>query len=92
MLSAQGGVATTSKGVKVSQTVAQQGAIGTSSAKKVILSQGFQQSKISNTAISQVDAIATLVYPNPVVESVNFTFSTPVSGKIAVSVFDIHGQ
>ena len=92
MLSAQGGVATTSKGVKVSQTVAQQGAIGTSSAKKVILSQGFQQSKISNTAISQVDAIATLVYPNPVVESVNFTFSTPVSGKIAVSVFDIHGR
>ena len=92
MLSAQGGVATTSKGMKVSQTIAQQGAIGTSTTKKVVLSQGFQQSKISNTAISKVDAIATLVYPNPVVDEVNFKFSTPVNGKIAVSIFDIHGR
>ena len=92
MLSAQGGVATTSKGMKVSQTIAQQGAIGTSATKKVVLSQGFQQSKISNTAISKVDAIATLVYPNPVVDEVNFKFSTPVNGKIAVSIFDIHGR
>lgn len=92
MLSAQGGVATTFKGVKVSQTIAQQGVIGTSSAKKVILSQGFQQSKISNTAILQTDCITTMVYPNPVVESVNFKFSAPVNGKITVSIFDIHGR
>ena len=46
MLSAQGGVATTSTGIKVSHTIAQQGVIGTSSTKKVILGQGFQQSKI----------------------------------------------
>lgn len=92
MLSAQGGVATTSKGLKVSQTIAQQGATGTSVTKKVVLSQGFQQSKISNAAIAQIDAIATLVYPNPVVDEVNFKFSAPVNGKIAVSIFDIHGR
>nr|WP_314866922.1 T9SS type A sorting domain-containing protein [uncultured Flavobacterium sp.] len=92
MVSAQGGVATTSKGVKVSQTIAQQGAIGTSTTKKLVLSQGFQQSKISNLAISQVDAIATMVYPNPVIDVVNFKFSAPINGKIIVSIFDIHGR
>ena len=92
MLSAQGGVASTSKGVKVSQTIAQQGAIGTSATKKAIVSQGFQQSKISNATIVKNDAINTLVYPNPVEDIVNFKFSAPVEGKIAVSIFDIHGR
>ena len=92
MLSAQGGVATTSKGVMVSQTIAQQGVIGTTASKKVVLSQGFQQSKISNTAISTPDVIETLVYPNPVLNEVNFKFSQSVTGKIAISIFDIHGR
>jgi hypothetical protein len=92
MLSAHGGVATTSTGIKVTHTIAQQGVIGTSSTKKVILGQGFQQSKISNVQPITNDAITTLVYPNPVVDIVNFTFSAPVTGKIAVSIFDIHGR
>lgn len=92
MLSAQGGVATTSKGVKVSQTIAQQATIGTSVGKKAVVSQGFQQSKVSKIAIVKNDAIATLVYPNPVEDMVNFKFSAPVEGKIAVSIFDIHGR
>ncbi len=92
MLSAQGGVATTSKGVKVTQTIAQQGAIGTATSKKIILGQGFQQSKISNIQPLANDAITTLVYPNPVEDIVNFKFSAPVNGKIVVSIFDIHGR
>jgi hypothetical protein len=32
------------------------------------------------------------VYPNPVVDVLNFKFSAPVTGKIAVSIFDIHGR
>ena len=92
MLSAQGGVATTSTGIKVTHTIAQQGVIGTSSTKKVILGQGFQQSKISNIQRITNDVITTLVYPNPVVDIVNFKFSAPVTGKIAVSIFDIHGR
>ena len=92
MLSAQGGFASTSTGIKVTHTIAQQGVIGTSSTKKVILGQGFQQSKISNVQRITNDAITTLVYPNPVVDIVNFKFSAPVTGKIAVSIFDIHGR
>ena len=92
MLSAQGGVAITSSGLKVSHTIAQQGVIGTSITKKVILGQGFQQSKISKVQPITKVAITTLVYPNPVVDILNFKFSTPVTGKIAVSIFDIHGR
>jgi hypothetical protein len=92
MLSAHGGVATTPTGIKVTHTIAQQGVIGTSTTKKVILGQGFQQSKISNIQRIANDAITTLVYPNPVVDIVNFKFSAPVTGKIAVSIFDIHGR
>ena len=91
-LAAQGGVSATSTGVKVSQTIAQQGAIGTSISSKVILGQGFQQSKISKSAPIKTNLISTLVYPNPIVDVVNFKLSQPVEGKIAVSIFDINGR
>lgn len=92
MLSSQGGFATTSKGIKVSQTVAQQGAIGTFSSKNGILSQGFQQSKISNSIPLQTEFISTLVYPNPIFDTVNFKLSRTVVGKIEVSIFDTNGR
>ncbi len=92
MLSAQGRVITTSKDVKVSQTVAQQSVIGTSSNNKMIVSQGFQQSKVSNAAIVANDVITTTVYPNPITDNVNFKFSSPIIGKIKITLFDIHGR
>jgi hypothetical protein len=92
MLSAQGGVTTTSTGIKVTSTIAQQVAVGTFSSKSGIVSQGFQQSKISNIAPLPTDLIATLVYPNPIVDVVNFKLSKPVDGKIAVSFFDANGR
>jgi hypothetical protein len=92
MMSAQGGVVATSQGHKVSQTIAQQGAVGTFSSKSGIVSQGFQQSKISNKAPLPTDLITTLVYPNPVIDVVNFKLSKPVDGKIAVSFFDVNGR
>jgi hypothetical protein len=92
MLSAQGKSATTNKGIKVTQTIAQQSSIGTSSKGKVIVSSGFQQSKISNVQPIVNDAITTLVYPNPIEDIINFKFSSPVNGKIAVSIYDIHGR
>jgi hypothetical protein len=92
MMSAQGGVVATSQGYKVSQTIAQQGAVGTFSSKIGIVSQGFQQSKISNKAPLPTDVITTLVYPNPVTDVVNFKLSKPVDGKIIVSFFDANGR
>ena len=92
MMSAQGGVVATSQGYKVSQTIAQQGAVGTFSSKSGIVSQGFQQSKISKSTPIKTNLISTLVYPNPIVDVVNFKLSQPVEGKITVSIFDINGR
>ena len=76
----------------MTSTIAQQVAVGTFSSKSGIVSQGFQQSKISNIAPLPTDLIATLVYPNPIVDVVNFKLSKPVDGKIAVSFFDANGR
>lgn len=92
MLSAQGNTAITSKGVKVTQTIAQQSVVGTNRTNKLIVSQGFQQSKISNAAIVTNNTITTIVFPNPVIDNVNFKFSSPVMGKIKITLFDIHGR
>ena len=92
MLSSQGSVATTFKGVKVSQTIAQQSVIGTSVIGKKIISQGFQQSAISNKAVISSGPISTKVYPNPITDFVNFKFSVPIQGTIGFSIFDIHGR
>lgn len=91
MLSAQGSVSQTVSGIKVSQTIAQQATTGTTTSAKIILSQGFQQSKISNKTIVN-QAITTLIYPNPIVDFINFKFSDPIEGKINFSLFDIHGR
>lgn len=92
MLSAQGNTIVTSKGVKVSQTIAQQSVVGINRTNKLIVSQGFQQSKTSNVAIVANEAVDTKVYPNPVIDHVNFKFSSPVNGKIKITLFDIHGR
>ena len=92
MMSAQGKTISTSNGIKVTQTISQQSSIGTTTTGKLIVSRGFQQSKISTVKPLPNLAITTLVYPNPVVDFVKFAFSAPISGKIAFSIFDIHGR
>jgi len=92
MLSAQGSVSTTISGVKVSQSIAQLSAIGTSVKEKAIFSQGFQQSRVSNKIQYPPITITTLVYPNPVSDFLNFKFSAPVLGKISISIFDVLGR
>lgn len=91
--SAQGKVATTTKGVKVSQSIAQQSVIGTTAKGKAIVAQGFQQSAIYSIAKSTaMNSRITTVYPNPVEDLVNFKFSETVSGPIKISIFDILGR
>lgn len=92
MLSADGSLYTTTSGVKVSQSIAQQSTIGTFIKEKAILSQGFQQSRVSNKSINPLEPISTVVYPNPVSDFVNFKFSAPVLGKISISIFDVLGR
>ena len=91
--SAQGKVTITAKGVKVSQSIAQQSVIGTTAKGKTIVAQGFQRSAISSiTKNTVIKSIVTTVYPNPVGDVVNFKFSEVVNGSIRISIFDIQGR
>ncbi len=93
MLSASGQVVTTPKGIKVSQTIAQQSATGTSIKKGVFVSQGFQQSnRKAAVALNEMPFNETTVFPNPISDYINFKMTIPVEGKIAFSLFDVQGK
>jgi hypothetical protein len=92
MLSANGQSATTSQGVKVSQTIGQQSTTGTAVHGAMIVSQGFQQGKSAIAAVKPLPENKTTVYPNPFNDQVNFRMTHPVEGKILVSLFDVQGR
>lgn len=93
MISSQGASVQLPNGICVSQTIGQQSAIGNYKTSDYTVGQGFQQSQwIKHMATNSPNAITTITYPNPFVQTVNFQFSQPVQGDIAISVFDIRGR
>jgi hypothetical protein len=92
MLSSQGTTSRTSAGVIVRQTIGQQSAIGNFRNTSAIVGQGFLQSQTMKTAKAPVISITTITYPNPFIDSVNFQFSSPISGPIKISLFDVMGR
>jgi hypothetical protein len=92
MLSSQGTSSRASGGVVVRQTIGQQSAIGNYRNSNAIVGQGFLQSETMKTAVAPVISITTITYPNPFIDSVNFQFSSPISGPIKISLFDVMGR
>ena len=92
MLSSQGTTSRSSTGIIVRQTIGQQSAIGNYRDSNLIVGQGFQQGNKMKTAIPQVISVTTTTYPNPFVDSVNFQFSSPITGPIKVVLFDVMGR
>jgi len=92
MLSSQGTTSRSSTGIIVRQTIGQQSAIGNYRDSNLIVGQGFQQGNKMKTAIPQVISVTTTTYPNPFVDSVNFQFSSPITGPIKVALFDVMGR
>jgi len=88
-LSANGQVATTISGIRVSQSIGQQSTTGTSIKNNLIVSQGFQQNNINSKVFSSNH---TIVYPNPITDFVNFKMTTAVKGKISFLLFDVQGK
>lgn len=66
--------------------------IETFTAGQSILTQGFQQSKLTITAIDQIseNLCGLKVYPNPV--STEFTVEVSKAGKFRLSLFDLNGK
>ena len=92
MLSSQGTSSRASGGVVVRQTIGQQSAIGNYRDSNIIVGQGFQQSNKMKTAVPPVISVTTTTYPNPFIDRVNFQFSSPVTGPIKISLFDVMGR
>ena len=92
MLSSQGTTTHASGGISVRQTIGQQSAIGNYRDSNIIVGQGFQQSNKMKTAVTPVISVTTTTYPNPFIDRVNFQFSSPVTGPIKISLFDVMGR
>jgi hypothetical protein len=93
MLGSQGVNTSENNGIKVRQTIGQMSMAGSFTNSKIIVQQGFQQNtqfKSSNLLVPK--SIITTVYPNPVVDHVNFAFSLPVEGIITVNIYDLMGR
>jgi len=66
----------------------------TSTGGDLILTQGFQQSKLEVTAIEEHPELGIMVaiYPNPTSEIVNIKFTTPLEGETAVYLVGPDGR
>lgn len=92
MLSSQGGTARTSGGVTVRQTIGQQSVAGNYKNSNFIVGQGFQQSNKMKSSSPSITVIKVFAYPNPLIEKVNFKFSSSVEGPIKITIYDIVGR
>ena len=92
MLSSLGASVKLSNGITVTQTIGQQGSIGTADKKNIVM-QGFQQSLWGTyIASNSVEVINTKTYPNPFSDTIKFEFSTFITDPIIINVFDISGR
>ena len=78
-------------GQQVRYTVGQQSVTGTSS-NGYVVQQGFQQSNWGKILEQNTISITTMVYPNPFVNEINFSFSISPGEKISAFVFDVLGR
>ena len=92
MLSSQGTSTHISSGISVRQTIGQQSPIGNYRNGNIIAGQGFLQSNKMKIKTPPVISITTITYPNPFIDKVNFRFSSPISGPIKITLFDVMGR
>lgn len=81
-------------GMIVSQSVGQaNAAVGNFKNPKIIIGQGYIQSFgiAKNTSPIQ-EVVAMMVYPNPVIDTVNFQFSSDIGTIVTLYVFDSRGR
>lgn len=76
----------------VSQSVGQQGVIGTLKNNGYVVIQGFQQPLFSKNKNQVITPLNALVYPNPVGEIINIKIQENVTTPITVAVYDVLGK
>ncbi len=77
----------------VSQSIGQEGVIGSFQGSEYGVRQGFQQPPILVLNVPQNDSPLNItVYPNPVVTAVTVKFNEPVHEQIESKLFDVSGK
>ncbi len=77
----------------ISESVGQQGAIGTFYNEALTARQGFQQPPVRVNAIAQSEnPLDAVVFPNPVTTSVTVQFNEIIQGAAIASVYDVQGK
>jgi hypothetical protein len=73
--------------------VGQQSVIGNYKKNGLVVQQGYQQANWPKyTSANVINSIATIVYPNPFVDTINFQFSVEIQSPISVLIYDIAGR
>ena len=81
------------KPIYFSQTIGQQGAIGSYFANGQGIRQGFQQPPITIVPLETTPfTLDALVFPNPVQSSVTISFNETVINTIHIQLYDINGR
>lgn len=86
--------------IYVSTSVGQLSQAGTFVSDKVVVQQGFQQSRFTSNFQIQgnlnndilKDNLTLKIYPNPFISDLNIQFDNEILGPIAVSIYDLTGR
>ena len=76
----------------VQQSIGQASVIGTHTAQKQIVRQGFIQPKTSTHRLEVPVELDAIVYPNPFSQSINVQFNETLEGTAQISVYDLSGR
>lgn len=91
MIGAQGGSYAVGNTLQVEQSIGQLTVHGYQADASAVL-QGFQQNVWYKLAGPNKDHIAIKLFPNPFVETVNFSFSRPLNYPLKLTLFDLLGR
>lgn len=91
MIGAQGGSYSVGNTLLVEQSIGQVTVHGHQADASAVL-QGFQQNVWYKLDGPNKEQIAIKLYPNPFVETVNFSFSKPLNYPLKVTLFDFLGR
>jgi hypothetical protein len=91
MIGAQGGSYLVGNSIQVEQSIGQVTVHGYQADSNAVL-QGFQQNVWYRLAGPNKEQIAIKLFPNPFVETINFSFSKPLNYPLKLSLFDLLGR
>jgi len=91
MIGAQGGSYIVGNSLQVEQSIGQVTVHGYQADASAVL-QGFQQNVWYKLAGPNKEHIAIKLFPNPFIETVNFSFSKPLNYPLKLTLFDLLGR